>query len=203
MAGCSKSDDFLHLIDRSYPLRGGEAAVVAMDELALLVEKAKAGDSESFAGLYEQVADDLYRMALYTLGNAQDAQDAVAETFMEAYRGLASLRDNTAFRAWILRILSFRCKRKIRQYIKERGTMDIDELSSLSDDSSPEELGISRADLVRALGQLSAAEREIVLLSVLHGYTTREIAGIVGAPQGTVSSKLHRTLKKLRQQLGA
>lgn len=177
--------------------------MVAMDELTLLVEKAKAGDPDSFAGLYEQVADDLYRMALYTLGNAHDAQDAVAETFMEAYRGLASLRDNAAFRAWILRILSFRCKRRIRQYVKERGTMDVDELEGLSSPVDPAELGVNRADLLRALSQLGPAEREIVLLSVVQGYTTREIADIVRAPHGTVSSKLHRALKKMRRQMEA
>ncbi|MCI8623229.1 MAG: RNA polymerase sigma factor [Provencibacterium sp.] len=174
-----------------------------MNDLALLVEKAKAGDPDCFASLYEQVADDLYRMALYTLGNAHDAQDAVAETFMEAYKGLASLRDNAAFRAWILRILSFRCKRKIKQYVKERGTVDIDDLAALSGGPDLAETGINRADLVSALAQLAPAEREIVLLSVVYGYTTREIAGIVGAPHGTVSSKLHRSLKKLRALLEA
>ena len=81
----------------------------------VLIEQAKRGDKDSFADLYEQVADELYRVALYTLGNVHDAQDAVSETFVEAYRGLGSLRDNAAFRAWIMRILTIRCKRKMGQ----------------------------------------------------------------------------------------
>ena len=60
---------------------------------------------------------------------------------------------------------------------------------------------LSRADLVRALESLSAAERQIVVLSVIEGYTTREIAAIVGSPQGTISSKLFRAFKKMRTYL--
>lgn len=51
------------------------------------------------------------------------------------------------------------------------------------------------------MNRLTPEEREIVVLSVLEGYTMREIAQIKELPQGTVSSKLHRTLKKLRQML--
>ena len=53
-----------------------------------------------------------------------------------------------------------------------------------------------------ALSKLDGEERMIVVLSVLHGYTNREIAGMIGKPQGTVSSKLHRTYAKLREMLG-
>ena len=48
------------------------------------VSRAKQGDAQSFAMLYDQVAKDLYRVALYTLGNPQDAEDVVSETFLEA-----------------------------------------------------------------------------------------------------------------------
>ena len=49
------------------------------------VEKARRGDKDSFAEVYRQIADDLYRVALYSLGNSHDAQDVVSETFIEAY----------------------------------------------------------------------------------------------------------------------
>lgn len=166
-----------------------------------LVERAKQGDPESFAALYEQVADDLYRVALYTLGNTHDAQDAVAETFLEAYKGLHTLRDNGAFKPWIMRILSFRCKRHIGRYVREKGTLDIDELTSLTDEFDTEEQHIAHADLLAALAGLTPAERQIITLSVLEGYTTKEIAGMLRSPQGTVSSRLHRALAKLRRKL--
>ena len=118
-----------------------------------LVTQAQAGSRAAFGELYESLAGDLYRMALYTLGSQQDAEDAVADTFAEAWKGIKNLREPEAFRSWMFRILSARCK------------------------------------------------RQIVLLSVLEGYTTREIASMLEMPQGTVSSKLSRSLKKLRLQL--
>lgn len=63
------------------------------------------------------------------------------------------------------------------------------------------ETATRRAELREALASLAAEERQIVLLSVLERYTMREIAGMLGLPQGTVSSKLSRSLKKLRLQL--
>lgn len=166
-----------------------------------LVEKAKQGDKDSFAALYEEVADDLYRVALYTLGNVYDAQDAVAETFLEAYRGLGSLRENTSFKAWMMRILSCRCKRHIGRYVRDRGTLDIEELTDLGDEGSAQEQGIARADLLTALASLTPAERQIIVLSVIEGYTAKETAAMLRSPQGTVSSKLHRALGKLRRLL--
>lgn len=76
------------------------------------VSRAKQGDAQSFAMLYDQVAKDLYRVALYTLGNPQDAEDVVSETFLEAYKGLRNLRDDSKFKAWIMRILSIRANGK-------------------------------------------------------------------------------------------
>ena len=75
------------------------------------VRSARLGDKESFAQVYDQVAMDLYKVALYTLGNAHDAEDVVSETFIEAYKGIKNLRDDSSFKPWIMRILSIRCHR--------------------------------------------------------------------------------------------
>ena len=161
------------------------------------VIKARQGDREAFGRLYEGVARELYRMALYTLGNPQDAEDVVAETFLEAWKGIGGLREEGSFRPWILRILSIRCKRRIGKYVQEKGNLDIEDYleEGVPDESGP------RAEVREAMARLAPEEREIVVLSVLQGYTMREIGEILGLPQGTVSSKLHRTLKKLRRML--
>ena len=168
-----------------------------MEYSELDVRKAREGDREAFGRLYNEVARDLYRMALYNLGNPQDAEDVVAETFLEAWKGIGGLREEGRFRPWIMRILSIRCKRRIGKYIQEKGNIDIDDYleEGVPDSSGP------RAEVRDAMARLTPEEREIVVLSVLQGYTMREIAEILDLPQGTVSSKLHRTLKKLRQML--
>ena len=167
-----------------------------------LVLEAQKGGQEGFTKLYQAVAPSLYRTALYTLGNSHDAEDVVSETFIEAYRGLSGLRDPQAFMPWIYRILSARCNRKIRDYVRARNKMDIDEMLQLPGEQSEfSETVLQRTDLLRALQDLTEEERQIVVLSAVEGYTAREIAGIVGSPQGTVSSKLFRALKKMRKYL--
>lgn len=169
---------------------------------SFLVDKAKNGDTAAFSELYEQVADDLYRVALYTLGNTADAEDVVSEAFIEAFRYLHTLRDNGAFKAWIMRILSVRCRRRIKQYISDRKNLPVEELPPIRDEKATELESLQAgADITSAMAILSPVERQIVLLSVLQGYTIREIAGMVRLPQGTVSSKLCRALKKLREKL--
>lgn len=162
-----------------------------------MVIKARAGDRAAFGAVYEAVAKDLYRMALYTLGNAQDAEDVVSETFIEAYKGIGGLRDEHRFKPWIMRILSIRCKRKIGSYIKEKGNIDLEDYREEGEPDTQDQ----RVEVQEALDRLAGDERQIVLLSVLQGYTMREIAQLMDLPQGTVSSKLHRTLKKLRTML--
>lgn len=158
---------------------------------------AKGGDREAFGRLYESVALDLYKMALYTLGNREDAEDIVSETFIEAYKGIAGLRDIESFKPWITRILSIRCKRRIGGYIRTRGQITLDDYI---EEGQPGNEGI-RAELLDAMGKLTAQERELIVLAAIHGYTMREIADIKQMPQGTVSSKLHRTYAKLRNML--
>ena len=173
-----------------------------MKELDLqLVQKAKEGDADSFSALYEQLAPSLYRTALYTLGNSHDAQDVVAETFLEAFPGIKKLRENAAFAAWMFRILSVRCKRKMRDYVRGRNESDINELLDLDDGRDVGHEVSLRADLLRALDSLTDSERQIVVLAVIEGYTTKETAQILHLPHGTVSSKLFRTLKKMRAML--
>ena len=166
-----------------------------------LVSKAKQGDADSFTALYEQVAPYLYRTALYTLGNTYDAEDVVSETFMEAFHGIGKLREEKSFGPWIFKILSARCKRKIKDYIRGRNEFDIDAMVDLDDGTDVGEGITQRADLMHALEALSLTERQIVLLSVVDGYTTKEIASILSYPHGTVSSKLYRALKKMRSML--
>lgn len=164
------------------------------------VKAAKAGDKESFARVYDTVAPELYKVALYTLGNAQDAEDAVSETFVEAYKGISNLRDEASFKRWIMTILSIRCKRRITGYIKERKNVDIDEMTETP--AQPE--NVSQTEKITvwdAVNSLEQQEKQIVMLATVQGYTTREVAQMLGLPHGTVSSKLHRTLKKLKKAL--
>jgi len=176
----------------------GEPVVIDINK----VEAARQGDKDCFAQVYECIAPDLYRVALYTLGNSHDAEDVVSEAFIEAYRGIANLRDASSFKPWMMKILSVRCKRKVAEYVKHKNTFDIEGfMSTLSDETDFGQDVSELVTVVGALGRLNSKERQIIALSVIQGYSNKEIAQILGAPQGTVSSKLHRSLVKLRKML--
>lgn len=169
---------------------------------AAKVESARQGDKESFAQVYETIAPDLYRVALYTLGNTHDAEDVVSETFIEAYKGITNLRNASSFKPWMMKILSIRCKRKIAEYVKGKNVFDIESfITTLPDDSNVSADVSEQITVMDALGRLNPQERMIITLSVLQGYTTKDIAAIMGSPQGTISSKMHRTFAKLRKML--
>ena len=167
-----------------------------------LVRSARLGDKESFAQVYDQVAMDLYKVALYTLGNAHDAEDVVSETFIEAYKGIKNLRDDSSFKPWIMRILSIRCKRRIGGNVKEKGNIDIEEcINAPAEEGDLAGSASERVTVLQALDSLSEQERLIISLAVMQGYTTREVSEMLNIPHGTVSSKLHRSLIKLRKIL--
>lgn len=167
-----------------------------------LVKAAQRGDKESFAQVYDFIAPDLYRVALYTLGNTHDAEDVVSETFVEAYKGIKNLREPEKLKAWMMRILSIRCKRKIGEYVQGRQEKNIEDYTfSLSEPGDISLDSVHRMDLQQALEELSEEERLIINLATIQGYTVREVAEMLDSPQGTVSSKLYRALDKLRGML--
>ena len=169
-----------------------------------LVVKASKGDKDAFSDLYYSCYKDFYKFAIYTLGDAEDASDAVSDAFVEIWKGIGKIRDASSFSSWAFRILSTRCKLIISEKIKRRATYNIDDLIETPKEGSEniEEDKSEGASLSAALSKLEGEERMIVVLSVLHGYTNKEIAEMIGKPQGTVSSKLHRTYAKLREMLG-
>lgn len=166
------------------------------------VIEAKHGDPDSFAEIYDSVSLDLYKLALYMLGNTHDAEDAVSETFIEAFKGIKNLREETSFKPWIMRILSIRCKRKIASYIQGKNNIDIDSFIDTPFDTEENKTDCSdRVTVLTALDKLDPTERQIIALSVLQGFTTKEVSAMLDMPQGTVSSKLYRALAKMRKDL--
>ena len=163
-----------------------------------LVRGAKSGSKEDFCALYGLYKDRLYRYALYRLGDATDAEDAVSECVMAAWKDIRSLRDDHAFSAWIFRILHNICAGMIRKKIESREALEkaAESLPLVSD------AGASKsAELADALSRLTDEEREIILLSVVSGLTSKEISGITGITPGSCRSKLSRSLAKMREIL--
>ncbi len=169
-----------------------------MAELHDLVHAAKKGDKNAFSQLYQEIYRDLYKFALYSLQDEQDAEDAVSDAVLDAWQGIHRLRQEDAFRPWMFRILSAKCKRKIRSYVRQRSETDLEDLDIPVDGGF--ESGES-LELRRAFGQLSDEERMILSLIIFGGYDSNEVAAMLQMNRNTVRSKQSRALSKLRSML--
>lgn len=164
-----------------------------MDEKNL-VQRAVTGDKEAFAGLYTRYKDSLYRYAYFRLGNDNDAQDAVSACIIGAYESIRGLKDAASFRSWIFRILYRCCCTAIKAQIEQNDRADHGELERIPTEDD-RLLGV---EIREALSQLEPDDRDIVLLSAVAGYNSREIASLTGMKPTTVRSRLSRSLKKMR-----
>ena len=149
---------------------------------------------EQFWELYELVYKDMYRLAYYYLGNAQDAEDVVGETVIKAYEKFGSLRKKEAFKSWIFTILVNQCMTFLRKKTI-KGTSELIEEPSF--ESNMEDKAVAE----ELLSVLSEEERQIVVLSVFGGYKGEEIAKILHIKHSTVRTKYRRALKKMERYL--
>lgn len=165
-----------------------------MNEMKDLVHQARRGNAHAFALLYQTVYQDLYRFALYTLRHPQDAEDAVSEAVTDAFAQIASLRDASAFRSWMFRILTAKCSQRIRHYMNRE--TELDESIPVSDADTEEHL-----DTRRAFAALPAEDRLILSLNLFAGYSSKEIGVLLHLNANTVRSRQSRALKKMEALL--
>lgn len=157
-------------------------------------------EKTAFEENYKMVYQDLYRFALYILRNEADAEDAVAEAVADAWKGLKNLREEYAFRKWIFKILSIKCKKKQTDYC--RHVISLDEQDDMFEPRQEPDVDWDEAQDVRnAFWRLEAEERMIVSMSVFGGYTSREIGEALELKSATVRSKLSRSLSKMQAAL--
>jgi RNA polymerase sigma-70 factor (ECF subfamily) len=181
------------------------ATLDAEDE-AELVARARAGDPDAYAGLVRRHAPVAVRTAAL-LGAGADAEDVVQDAFVKAYRTLGRFRTGAPFRPWLLRIVAnetrnlHRSARRRKE--RERRAWEATEPLLLSADD-PARAALSRdrrAELVRGLGSLSEPHRQVVTCRFLLDLDEAETAAVLRWPRGTVKSRLHRALARLRDEL--
>lgn len=165
-----------------------------MDSYLELVRRARKQDASAFAQLYQEIYKDLYKFAFYTLKNAHDAEDVVSDTVMDAFAEIKGLRKEESFRSWMFRILSNKCRRKLKEYMNKT--------SELSEELKDNRQDFTEGSMVREVFEkLSDEERVIIALHLFGGYKSREIGEILHMSDGTVRSKESRALKKMAAML--
>jgi len=167
---------------------------------------------QEFEKLTWPLGPDLFRMAYWRLANSQDAEDAVQDTYLRAYRSFNTFQAGTNLKAWMTRILI----NVINDSLKKRGRLqdfradedEIDELAAIADQSAvarnPETQLIEQEihpDLLASLQRLPTGLLHPLLLRELEDMSYAEIASILGIPTGTVMSRLFRARRIVREQL--
>jgi RNA polymerase sigma-70 factor (ECF subfamily) len=176
----------------------------ASAERAAIVEgvaKLAVGDpEEAFRRLSARHVQSAYRLAWAILGDDCDAEDATQDAFTSAWRQRATLREADRFDAWFGRILINSCRDRLRKRSRTRGLFGGDP-DGVSPDHSHSAL--ERDELFAAVAGLDADQRIVVMLRFWKDMTVDEIADRLDVPAGTVKSRLHRSMTRLRVVLEA
>jgi len=166
--------------------------------------RAKRGDRHAFAQLVEYFHPRGLRFATQLLGNRQDAEEALQDTFVRVYDNLPRFREDARFEPWLFRILANRCRTLAAKQQRHHAVIDYGELprdaagtmtadGELRDEWTTEVYG--------ALDGLPAEQREAFLLRHVEGMEYEDIAAVTGAGLSTLRMRVKRACDALRARL--
>ena len=171
-----------------------------------LVDRAMDGDTHAYEELVRMHQQIAMRTAWLVTRNTAEAEDAVQEAFVKAYRALRRFREGAAFRPWLLAIVTNEARNRRRSVARaDRLTLRVAEVRPSGDAApSPEAAALrdeERTLLVQALNAMREEDRLVVGYRYLLGLSEAETAEALGVPKGTVKSRLARSLARLREAL--
>jgi len=153
-----------------------------------------------FETLCETLRPDLLRFAFWLGRDRQLAEDVVQEALLRAWKSLDTLAEEGKAKSWLLTIVRRELARTFER--KRHETTDLDALVAAEAGALAAEEDSALAEMRECLFRLKDEYREPLVLQVLMGYTTREIADLMGLQQGAVLTRLFRARARLRQELG-
>jgi RNA polymerase sigma-70 factor (ECF subfamily) len=169
----------------------------ARDDAALLRAHA-AGDPDAFAEIVRRHRDRLWAVALRTVGDREEAADALQDALLSAYRAAERFRGDSAVTTWLHRIVVNACLDRMRRR-QSRPTVPLPETDVTPAPASDRDTAI----VVReALATLPAEQRAALVLVDVQGYAVAEAAEILGVAEGTIKSRCARGRARLAVLLG-
>jgi RNA polymerase sigma-70 factor (ECF subfamily) len=162
------------------------------DHERALIARVRRGSSEAVGELFHVHWRPLWRAAFVILVDESAAEDVAQEAFLAALAGLDRFDDRRPFGPWLRRIAVNRALDELRSRRRRA------EREQAHEEPWTDGLGEGLAELVEALGQIGLERRVPIVLHHLLGYRIDEIAELVGAPAGTVASRISRGLAQLR-----
>ncbi|MFE5027632.1 RNA polymerase sigma factor SigM [Streptomyces sp. NPDC056656] len=168
-----------------------------------LLTRHVAGDKDAFGELVRRHRDRLWAVALRTLGDREEAADAVQDALVSAYRAAHTFRGQSAVTTWLHRITVNACLDRARK-AASRKTSPVEDTERLEQLLEPHESAAAPAErndlhreLFEALGTLPVDQRAALVLVDMQGYPVAEAARVLGVPTGTVKSRCARGRARL------
>lgn len=201
----SGASDMVLAVELQLP---GDALTRNQTSLALLIERATAGDPAAFEQIMIHSQQRVMAMSWRILGNEADARDASQEVFLRVYKYLGRFKQNQDFFAWLYRITVNVCRDLLKQRQQQK-----DRFGSIAADSAAELLEIpvehedaeqaliqaQRRELVsRAIATLPFKERASIVLRDVEGLSTDDVARILKSSSTTVRSQISSARRKIR-----
>jgi RNA polymerase sigma factor (sigma-70 family) len=166
-----------------------------------LIARCKGGDRDAHYKLYRLYSRAMYNVSFRITGREEDAEDALQEAFISAFKNLDSYRGDAAFGAWLKRIVVNKAINVVKK--RRHELMPEDEQWDVAEEEAPveykEELTVERVK--SAIEQLPDGYRAVLSLYLLEGYDHQEIAEILNVSESTSKSQLNRAKNKLREIL--
>jgi RNA polymerase sigma factor (sigma-70 family) len=166
-----------------------------------LIARCKAGDRGAYYRIYKLYSRSMYNVSFRITGREEDAEDALQEAFISAFRSLASYRADATFGAWLKRIVVNKSINVLKKRRYELLPEDADWEMVEEEVAADYKEGLTVERVKKAIEELPDGYRTVLSLYLLEGYDHQEIAEIMGISQSTSKSQLNRAKGKLREKL--
>jgi RNA polymerase sigma-70 factor (ECF subfamily) len=184
-----------------------EDPAVPVDRIGALLQRVATGDQAAFARLYDLLSPRVFGLILRVLVDRAQSEEVLQEVFLEVWQSAARFAPNRGQgRSWVLTIAHRRAVDRVRA---SQASGDRDVRAGLRDlevahDGVAEqvELRIEGEKVAGALSRLPDAQKEALTLAYYGGYSQSEIAALVGAPLGTIKTRMRDGLSRLRTEMG-
>jgi RNA polymerase sigma-70 factor (ECF subfamily) len=168
-----------------------------------LVAASARGDRGAFDALVERHGDALFRFAVRRCGSERDAEDAIQDGLLAAWRGAATYRGEAAVTTWLFQVVLHACRRRARRRAGEPAVHDPAEAAEAlpGREAAADDRVAARqmaAALERALRELPDESREVLLLRDVEGLSGDETAAVLGVGLPAMKSRLHRARLELK-----
>lgn len=166
-----------------------------------IIQQVLAGDAEAFARLVDRHYDRCARIAFRILANREDAEEAIQDAFLRAFRALDTYEDRERFSAWLTRILVNQCRTVLSKVQRREAVFSEMDLKDAELFAGEAELDDAWPDLERALALLPLDQREAIVLRYTDDLTYDEMARVTGVGASALKMRVQRAFARLRAYL--